>query len=267
MRDFSASAKCFAEQNGRVRAVEADRFVDMSNFEQNNKKLLAGKSATTLSHLKLRKSQMRSQKPPRYQGRITSWKDDQGFGFITPNGGGPAVFVHIKSFASRGIRPAGNDIVTYQLTVNGKGQPRAENVAFVRDRALRQTSFHTRASALIAAAGFLGLIAVSVFIGKLPPAVLGHYLGFSVLAFAAYAVDKSAARKDKRRTRESTLHVLGLIGGWPGALVAQQILRHKSKKESFRTVFWLTVIVNCGAVVWLLTPLGSSALQLIPGSP
>jgi uncharacterized membrane protein YsdA (DUF1294 family)/cold shock CspA family protein len=210
---------------------------------------------------------MKTQSAPRYQGRIASWKDDQGFGFITPNGGGPAVFVHIKSFASRGIRPVGNDIVTYHLTVNGKGQPRAENVAFVRARALRQTSPATGASALVAAAGFLGLIAVSVFIGKLPPVVFGLYLGFSVLAFVAYAVDKSAARKNHWRTKESTLHVLGLIGGWPGALVAQQILRHKSKKESFRTGFWLTVIVNCVVVVWLLTPWGSSALQPILGSP
>jgi uncharacterized membrane protein YsdA (DUF1294 family)/cold shock CspA family protein len=210
---------------------------------------------------------MRSQKAPRYQGRISSWKDDQGFGFITPNGGGPAVFVHIKSFASRGIRPAGNDIVTYHLTVNEKGQPRAENVAFVRDRALRKTPSQTGASALVAAAGFLGLIAVSVFIGRLPPVVFGLYLGFSVLAFVAYAVDKSAARKNHWRTKESTLHVLGLIGGWPGALVAQQILRHKSKKESFRTVFLLTVIVNCAALAWLLTPSGASALQPILGSP
>jgi cold shock CspA family protein len=77
---------------------------------------------------------MSSQKNPRYQGRISAWKDDQGFGFITPNGGGPTVFVHIKSFVRQGIRPSGNEIVTYDLTVNEKGQPRAENVAYVHNR-------------------------------------------------------------------------------------------------------------------------------------
>ena len=209
---------------------------------------------------------MRVQKTPRYQGKITSWKDDQGFGFITPNGGGPVVFVHIKSFCSPGIRPVGADIVTYDLTMNEKGQPRAKNVAFVRDRISRQASSPTGASSLVATAGFLGLIAVSVLTGKLPPLVFGLYLGLSVLTFIAYAIDKSAARNHQSRTRESTLHMLGLIGGWPGALLAQQVLRHKSKKESFRMTFWWTVVVNCGAFGWLLSPSGADALRIF-GSP
>jgi uncharacterized membrane protein YsdA (DUF1294 family) len=64
-------------------------------------------------------------------------------------------------------------------------------------------------------------------------------------------LDKSAARRDRWRTRESTLHLLGAIGGWPGALAAQQLLRHKSAKPSFQGVFWLTVVANVGAVGWL----------------
>jgi len=76
-----------------------------------------------------------------------------------------------------------------------------------------------------------------------------------------YAVDKSAAKKGIWRTQESTLHLLSLTGGWPGALVAQQKLRHKSKKESFRLVFWATVVLNLGAFVWLHTPTGAATLQ------
>jgi uncharacterized membrane protein YsdA (DUF1294 family)/cold shock CspA family protein len=213
------------------------------------------------------KNKMRTEKPPRYQGKITSWKDDQGFGFIAPNGGGPAVFVHIKSLVSRGTRPVGNDVVTYDLAINEKGQSRAENVAFVRHQASRQTVPHSARSSLFSAIGFFCLIAVFVFVGKLPPTVFGVYLGFSVIAFVAYAADKSAARKNQWRTSESTLHVLGLIGGWPGALVAQQLFRHKSKKESFRVAFWLTVAVNCSALAWILTSSGSSALRSVLGSP
>jgi uncharacterized membrane protein YsdA (DUF1294 family) len=61
--------------------------------------------------------------------------------------------------------------------------------------------------------------------------------------------------------QESTLHLLALAGGWPGALVAQQKLRHKSKKESFRFVFWVTVLLNFGVFVWLFISTGSDLLN------
>jgi cold shock CspA family protein len=48
----------------------------------------------------------------RHQGKITSWKDEQGFGFITPNVGGNQVFVHVKAFIGRQKRPVGHEIVT-----------------------------------------------------------------------------------------------------------------------------------------------------------
>jgi uncharacterized membrane protein YsdA (DUF1294 family) len=76
-----------------------------------------------------------------------------------------------------------------------------------------------------------------------------------------YALDKSAAKNGAWRTQESTLHLLSLAGGWPGALIAQQKLRHKSKKQTFRAVFWVTVLLNCGAFAWLFTPNGSATIQ------
>jgi uncharacterized membrane protein YsdA (DUF1294 family)/cold shock CspA family protein len=207
--------------------------------------------------------EMRVRSTPRYQGKITSWKDEQGFGFITPNGGGPAVFVHIKSFSHHGRRPAADNMVSYELTANEKGQPRAENVAFVRAGAPRQVTARTSGSALITAFCFLVLMAIAVLAGKLPAVVFGAYICLSVVTFIAYAVDKSAARHDRWRTKESTLHLLALAGGWPGALVAQQLLRHKSKKESFRMAFWLTVLVNCGALGWFLSSSGAGLLQSV----
>jgi uncharacterized membrane protein YsdA (DUF1294 family) len=44
------------------------------------------------------------------------------------------------------------------------------------------------------------------------------------------------------KTPESNLHLLALAGGWPGALFAQQFLRHKSAKAEFRGTFWVTVV-------------------------
>jgi len=72
----------------------------------------------------------------------------------------------------------------------------------------------------------------------------GWYGMLSMVCFAAYAMDKAAARHGRARVRERTLHMLGLAGGWPGAIAAQSILRHKSRKRAFRQIFWLTVVLN-----------------------
>ena len=202
----------------------------------------------------------------RYQGKITTWKDDQGFGFITPNGGGAPVFFHIKTFSNRQRRPVGNEIVTYELTVDERRRPRAVNVAFVGERRVERSTGGSGWGAFAFGTLFLAWMVGAVVTGKLPLAVLGIYFGASVVAFVAYAFDKSAAEKDQWRTQESTLHLFGLIGGWPGALLAQKVLRHKSRKREFQTVFWATVVLNCGALMVYSSPSASRALLAILGA-
>ena len=85
------------------------------------------------------------------------------------------------------------------------------------------------------------------------------YLTTSLTCFVAYAIDKSAARAQSWRTPESTLLILGLVGGWPGALLAQQLLRHKTSKPSFQRKFQLTVALNLGAFAWLAWRFGVPA--------
>jgi uncharacterized membrane protein YsdA (DUF1294 family) len=60
------------------------------------------------------------------------------------------------------------------------------------------------------------------------------YGAMSVVAFQAYLVDKRAAVRDRRRIPETTLHLLELLGGWPGALLAQRLIRHKNAKAGYR---------------------------------
>jgi uncharacterized membrane protein YsdA (DUF1294 family)/cold shock CspA family protein len=206
----------------------------------------------------------------RYQGRISDWRDDKGFGFVTPNGGGQPAFVHIKSFVDRRRRPLGNDLVSYELVIDAKGRAQAERVAFVGDRSRAAGSAGAVGSdgfSFLLAPLFLAAVSVAAAVGKLPFAVPGIYLVASIVALAAYGIDKSAARADRWRVREDTLHLFALLGGWPGALLAQRWFRHKTRKASFRFVFWITVIANCAAFGWLLTPAGgrfmSSALTLI----
>lgn len=85
-----------------------------------------------------------------------------------------------------------------------------------------------------------------------PWLILGFYLLLSVLTFIVYALDKAAAIGQRRRTPEKTLHWLALCGGWPGAWLAQQVLRHKSRKLSFKLMFWGTVLLHNLAVAALI---------------
>ena len=169
----------------------------------------------------------------RTKGKITTWYAEKGFGFITPSTGGKQVFVHIKAFGNRNRRPEINQVVTYALSSDEKGRPCAIKATLAGDRLPEKVKRSNDSILVIVAAFFLVIVGVSVLTAKIPPLVLALYMVASLLTFIMYAVDKSAAQKGSWRTQESTLHLLSLAGGWPGALVAQQKLRHKSKKQSF----------------------------------
>ena len=79
-------------------------------------------------------------------------------------------------------------------------------------------------------------------------AIAAFYACASVVCYAAYALDKRAARTGRRRTPEQTLLLLGLACGWPGAFLAQRWLRHKSSKRAFQMKFWFTVVLNVALV-------------------
>jgi uncharacterized membrane protein YsdA (DUF1294 family) len=77
------------------------------------------------------------------------------------------------------------------------------------------------------------------------------YLALSSISLIAYWYDKRAAKRKRARIRETYLLALGLAGGWPGAIVAQQTLHHKNRKASFQIAFWITVFLNVAAFIWI----------------
>jgi len=193
----------------------------------------------------------------RTKGKITKWNDDKGFGFITPNATGKPVFIHISAFNNRFRRPEINQEVTYSLTTDKNGRPRAEKATLPGDNLCKKGAF-----SIIIAVAFLFVISFFAVTGKIPLFLLVIYFAGSIITFAAYAFDKSAAQRGAWRTSENILHLLSLVGGWSGAIFAQQKLRHKSKKQEFRFVFWITVLLNVGVFLWLLTPDGMTTFQL-----
>lgn len=187
----------------------------------------------------------------RFAGRITEWNDEKGFGFVVPNGGGTRAFVHISQFQGRIRRPAVGDLISYLPVVDDRGRTKAQQIrpAGTKVKAVRPPS---RVSRGALGACVLALASLAYASGALPVPLLGIYWGASVLSYLLYGWDKAAAQNGRRRVPESNLHIAALLGGWPGALVAQQQFRHKTMKQSFQFMFWVTVVVNLAACVWFV---------------
>ena len=198
----------------------------------------------------------------RYAGRISQWNDAKGFGFVTPHDGGARAFVHIRAFQVSGRRPVEGDLISYATAEDARGRLNAIDVRFAGqriltpaaapDRQMRPRRPPRRIPRVAIGTLFLAAVVGLVLVGKLP-AVLGvGYLLLSGASYLLYGFDKEVAGKARwRRTPESSLHTLDLLGGWPGGLIAQQVARHKTSKASFQRGFWMTVLLNLLVVAWL----------------
>lgn len=211
------------------------------------------------------------------RGTLRSWNDDKGFGFIRPEQGGGDVFVHIS--AMRGDqRPEVGQTVLYLAGKDEQGRLRAEHMrseGLSLDRPAirrkprpaeprkaapaskptprknrRQPSGPPIQALPFKLLVFVGLCvlptlgALHLLVSLQMPWLLLAYPLLSAVSFLQYWADKNSAQSGRWRTPENTLHITELLGGWPGALVAQQVFRHKTRKASFQAVFWLIVLLH-----------------------
>ncbi|WP_051234226.1 DUF1294 domain-containing protein [Halomonas halocynthiae] len=181
----------------------------------------------------------------RAKGKVVHWDDDGGLGFVEDSESGERVFMHSKAVAQQGRRPRLGDTVSYRLSQDAKGRLRADNVRYT-DRQGKLASIRAAIATLPEIFGVLfvvALVGLGIW-GRVPWVVVIAYAVVSVVAFITYGLDKRLARKGKRRIAESTLLLLALLCGWPGALAAQRVFRHKTSKRSFQVSFWVMVAVN-----------------------
>lgn len=212
----------------------------------------------------------------RFQGTLVEWNDARGFGFVQADTGGDRLFVHISAFQPKPSPQARPQLgMRLEFTVGlENGKKRAQQVGWRNIAKAQATPARpfTAAKTVNARGGggaYFSVIAfVLIFLGVavfwgVQRWVASLYAVLSLITFFAYWKDKAAAQAGRWRTPESTLHTLALLGGWPGAVFAQQWLRHKSSKAEFRTIFWCTVLLNVAGFVWLHSPWGRDWLPVL----
>jgi uncharacterized membrane protein YsdA (DUF1294 family) len=150
--------------------------------------------------------------------------------------------------------------LSFEVEPNREVKKRAKNVEPARTptRTARRTHdapAKWSTASIVAIPLFIGVYAVVSVIWGVPVWFAAAYVIGSIFCLLAYATDKSAATAGRWRVSEGTLHLLGLACGWPGAILAQQLLRHKSSKAEFRAVFWASVGINVFAFVAINSPL------------
>jgi len=197
------------------------------------------------------------------QGKITEWNDEKGFGFITPSTGYERVFFHISDIKHRRGRPQINQSVSFICKKDSQGRPCAVEIIYIGKHLRKQPANPNphagkkKIMPYVLVFLFFATVAILTFVFAIIPIfVIAIYAVASLVTFIAYAIDKSAAQHGRWRTSESTLHSMSLLGGWPGALIAQQTLHHKSIKKEFQWEYKFTVLLNVAVTVWLLTPRG-----------
>ncbi|MBD2608028.1 cold shock and DUF1294 domain-containing protein [Scytonema hofmannii FACHB-248] len=203
-------------------------------------------------------------KPVWHKGKLTTWKDDKGFGFIRSSDGSQDVFLHITALKETNHRPQVDDVICYQLTVDKDGRIHACNASIegvvskpmpiISYKAIEKETLKPKAkSSLILEVLLLSLLpglgAMNFALTTFNPIPLILYPVMSFLTFTLYADDKSRAKQGRWRVSERTLHLCEFMGGWLGAFIAQRRLRHKSRKVSYQIVFWVIVAIHI--IFWL----------------
>jgi len=190
------------------------------------------------------------------KGTLIMWNDQKGFGFIRTDGTEEDHFVHISAF-KKGMtrRPAMGDAIRFQ-PAETSGKKRVtfaliENleretqkpVRFELNPKRRSWAVNVLIATPLVLSGYLLLMAKN-------PIPFFSYWILSILTMFLYGKDKAHAATHQWRIPESYLHILELMGGWPGALMAQNDFRHKTRRSTYLWLLWGIIALHLMA--WAL---------------
>jgi uncharacterized membrane protein YsdA (DUF1294 family)/cold shock CspA family protein len=214
-----------------------------------------------------------------YEGIIKSWEVDEGVGLIQPSGGGKDIVIQFSDLKNSHYQPKQGDTICFKVIAEEDGKIKAYD-AFIyapeksqlqpRNKPVIKKKLHKSkpkgnqfwafCKYFIASLPFI--FSVDLIIQKMIILPFFVYAIMSLLTFFVYAIDETKAHKRKWRTPDNIFHWLAFLGGWPGALITQHVIRHKNRERSFQLILWLIVIVHL--FVWMdIVFNGSGILSLL----
>lgn len=188
------------------------------------------------------------------QGVVVKFDADRGFGFIRPDSAHGAtdqdVFVHLRNIEGRHNLHPGQR-VRFQLTRTNRG------LAAINVQAGSVLSIPYLKFLLIGLGSALVLLFGLAFALNGRASSLALWIGMWVVAlslttFGVYGWDKAQSKTTNTRVPEVVLHLLGALGGTPGAFAGMRVFHHKVSQRDFQAIFWLTVAIQLGALIWWL---------------
>ncbi|NJD08083.1 MAG: DUF1294 domain-containing protein [Methylococcaceae bacterium] len=201
------------------------------------------------------------------KGILVLWNDDKGFGFVRPEGGDKDFFVHISAIKNyhKGLsrRPTTGDTVRFQPDSNAPdGGQRRISHAIVEELEAAGATDAAPASAAPSGTAFsripgllIKLLAILPVLFSLDvvlryhnPMPLAAYVFMTPLTIMYYAEDKRRALQHLWRIPNVYMHCFEILGGWPGALLAQNAYRHKLKRGTYQNGFWAIVALH--GIAW-----------------
>ena len=225
-------------------------FVHIKDFNNKQRRPTLNRNVTfTLSHANNKTCAINvefddSSSMVRKKGVLTKWNHDKGYGFITPVGEKKEIFVHISEFQGR---PLQYDKISFTLTKDKSGRDCAIDAVKFNKATLNSETKKTNKINILA------ILVIPIFylilfyftqIKGVELYIIPYYVLVSAFTYYMYSEDKDFAQNGNWRISESTLHFLSIFGGWTGAIIAQNILKHKSSKTSFKIIFFITILLN-----------------------
>lgn len=185
-------------------------------------------------------------------GRVSQWDAAKGLGFVQPEGGGERLLLRRADLAGR-LRfrePRAGEAVRFRPASDGRRALQVNSLAPPPAQAAGKAARGPAQSPTQGSGHLLIIPAFALLLGALhlaaplPRPVPLLYGALSTAVFIVYGMDKWAARRGGARVAETSLHLIALMGGWPGALLGQQLFRHKTSKPGFQRLSWAMVALN-----------------------